>query len=190
MKKTWLSVLLAVCLLFSWGLAQAAEQVPAGSTAAPSATTEKVPAATADKPAFAIEDRPTYFLIYDQSGAMNSSIYRSWRQMVKTVYHFPTYKIIEDADQVRQNVRASLSGRPDQQELARIAGEVKAEVLVIVVVHSMYERIESGISAAAGGMMMARKAMSGQLPMLICMPITLKGKNSPRKMSVSIMLRI
>ncbi|MCH4157882.1 MAG: hypothetical protein LKF34_04705 [Acidaminococcaceae bacterium] len=144
MKKTWLSVLLAVCLLFSWGLAQAAEQVPAGSTAAPSATTEKVPAATADKPAFAIEDRPTYFLIYDQSGAMNSSIYRSWRQMVKTVYHFPTYKIIEDADQVRQNVRASLSGRPDQQELARIAGEVKAEVLVIVVVHSMYERIESG----------------------------------------------
>ena len=139
MKKIWLSVLLMLCLLLPWGMIQAAE-----TTTVNAVSTVKVTAAEDAKPIFAIEDRPTYFLIYDQSGAKNSSIYHSWRQMVKTVYHFPTYKIIEDADQVRQTVRANLSGRPDQQELARIAAGVKADVLVIIVVHNMYERIESG----------------------------------------------
>ena len=145
MRKAWLIVLLILVCMLPLGLVNAAETGTTGIAAAPKVdAAETAPGATAAKPAFAIEDRPTYFLIYDQSGAMDSGVYRSWRQMVKTVYHFPTYKLIEDADQVRQTVRTQLSGRPDKEEMAKLAASVKADVLVIVIVHQMYERIESG----------------------------------------------
>jgi hypothetical protein len=101
------------------------------------------PAETQEKQ-FVIEDRPTYFLVYDQSGEMTNSIYRSWAQMVRTVYHFPTYKLMEDADTVRQTVRATMSAKPDKEELAKIAKDVKADVLVILVVHQMIEQMEAG----------------------------------------------
>ncbi len=145
MRKAWFITLLMLVWFLPAVLVSAAG---VGTTTTASvvkpAVAETVSGVNADKPVFAIEDRPTYFLIYDQSGAMNSEIYRSWRQMVKTVYHFPKYKLLEDADQIRQTVRTQLSGKPDKEEMASLAGTVKADVLVIVIVHQMYERMESG----------------------------------------------
>jgi hypothetical protein len=130
------AVLLATLPVVSYA---ATAQTPQAQTPAVTAK----PAETQEKQ-FVIEDRPTYFLVYDQSGEMTNSIYRSWAQMVRTVYHFPTYKLMEDADTVRQTVRATMSAKPDKEELAKIAKDVKADVLVILVVHQMIEQMEAG----------------------------------------------
>lgn len=143
MKKIVVLVLMTLMLVVYGAAANAAAVKNTPANPAPVVVNSGDRVREKETSAFVIEDRPTYFLIYDQSGAMNSSTYRGWYQMVKTVYHFPTYKIIEDADQVRQSVRAALSAKPDKEELTGIAKNVKADVLVIVVVHQMLERIET-----------------------------------------------
>ena len=144
MKKIVVLVLMTLMLVVYGAAANAAAAKNMHANPAPVVVTNNDTVQEKEPPVFVIEDRPTYFLIYDQSGAMNSEIYRSWRQMVKTVYHFPKYKLLEDADQIRQTVRTQLSGKPDKEEMASLAGTVKADVLVIVIVHQMYERMESG----------------------------------------------
>jgi uncharacterized phage-like protein YoqJ len=143
MKRILRYLLIAVAVLLATlpVVGYAAQIKPAPQAQTPAVTAK--PAETQEKQ-FVIEDRPTYFLVYDQSGEMTNSIYRSWAQMVRTVYHFPTYKLIEDADTVRQTVRATMSGNPDKAELAKIAKDVKADVLVILVVHQMVEHQEIG----------------------------------------------
>jgi hypothetical protein len=143
MKRILRYLLIAAAVLLATlpVVGYAAKEQPAPQAQTPAVTAK--PAETQEKQ-FVIEDRPTYFLVYDQSGEMTNSIYRSWAQMVRTVYHFPTYKLMEDADTVRQTVRATMSAKPDKEELAKIAKDVKADVLVILVVHQMIEQMEAG----------------------------------------------
>lgn len=148
MKKLIGLFLLVIMLLCPAVLGLAASGSKGGQAAAPVAAAQTKPAETKS---FAIEDRPVYFLVYDQSGEMTHAIYQGWRLMVKTMYHFPTYKIIDDADQVRAQVRSSFSGNPNKEELARIADQVKAQVLVIAVVHQMSSDTDWGGGWGGGG---------------------------------------
>lgn len=95
-----------------------------------------------------IYDQPAFFLVYDQSGSMSTSIYNSWRQMVKMAYHFPRYKLQEEdaAAKARMQTREILDlhgGKADKAVLAQIAQTLQAKVVVIAKVYSMQEYMVS-----------------------------------------------
>jgi hypothetical protein len=113
-----------------------------GAAAQNAATATQVPAQASEQPL--VYDQPAYFLVYDQSGAMDSSIYRSWRQMVKMAYHFPSYKLMEDdaalnARSVAREILDQHGGRADKAVMTQIAQKLNAKVVVIARVYSMRE---------------------------------------------------
>ena len=43
-------------------------------------------------------ERPVGFVVIDQDGDVNGTVYKSWRQVVKWAYHFPYYQIIDGGE--------------------------------------------------------------------------------------------
>lgn len=105
-------------------------------------------AAFAPNTAAAFAEQPAAFIVLDNSGNVTPQVYKIWREPVRWAYHFPDFKLIDSDEPKRiaaENIFAA-KGKTviDQQVMKKIATEIPAEAVVLVVVHNMYEQIEQG----------------------------------------------
>lgn len=93
----------------------------------------------------AFAERPVGFVVMDHTGDVDGAMYKSLRSMVKMPYHFPDYKIIDGGlpqqvvtDVLRDDVKV------DKKLMAALAEKSKVDVLVVVRIYVMDERIVNG----------------------------------------------
>ena len=90
-------------------------------------------------------ERPVGFVVIDQDGGVDGTVYKEWRQMVKLAYRFPYYQII-DGDEPQMLVsRAVRDGvKLDAASLSALAEKSKTDVLVVARIYEMDESLVSG----------------------------------------------
>ena len=92
-------------------------------------------------------ERPVGFVVIDQDGDINGSVYKTWRQVVKWAYHFPYYQIIDGgAPQELVSDVVRTGAKLDQASLKALAEKSKVDVLVVARIYELDEYIvNSGI---------------------------------------------
>ena len=92
-------------------------------------------------------ERPVGFVVIDQDGDVNGSVYKTWRQVVKWAYHFPYYQIIDGgAPQELVSDAVRTGAKLDQASLKAMAEKSKVDVLVVARIYELDEYIvNSGI---------------------------------------------
>lgn len=45
----------------------------------------------------AFAEQPATLVVFDRSGNVTQSVYRSWREPVRWAYHFPDFKMVDNA---------------------------------------------------------------------------------------------
>lgn len=93
----------------------------------------------------AFADQPAAFIVFDNSGNVSQQVYKMWREPVRWAYHFPDFKLV-DTDRPKkvaaENIFAGQGKRDiDQSVMRKIAEEIPAEAVVLVIVHDMYEQM-------------------------------------------------
>ncbi len=87
----------------------------------------------------AFDEKPVGFVVIDKTGGgVTGDVYSSWRQVVKWAYHFPYYKIVDDAQP--QTVTAAVlreDVKVTKDVLAALAEKSQVEVLVVAKVYDM-----------------------------------------------------
>ncbi|WP_455653421.1 hypothetical protein [Phascolarctobacterium sp.] len=99
--------------------------------------------------AAAFADQPAAFIVFDNSGNVSQQVYKMWREPVRWAYHFPDFKLV-DTDRPKkvaaENIFAGQGKRDiDQSVMRKIAEEIPAEAVVLVIVHDMYEQMVQGM---------------------------------------------
>ena len=87
--------------------------------------------------AAAFADQPVAFVVFDNSGNVTQQVYKMWREPVRWAYHFPDFKLV-DTDRTKKVTAENIFTR-------KIAEEIPAEALVLVIVHDMYEQMVQGM---------------------------------------------
>lgn len=89
-----------------------------------------------------ISQCPVGFVVIDQDGDVNGTVYKSWRQVVKWAYHFPYYQLLDGGEAqtlVSEAVRTGV--KLDKDSLAALAEKSKVDVLVVARVYELDEYI-------------------------------------------------
>ena len=99
--------------------------------------------------AAAFADQPVAFVVFDNSGNVTQQVYKMWREPVRWAYHFPDFKLV-DTDRTKKVTEENIftgHGKSvvDQSVTRKIAEEIPAEALVLVIVHDMYEQMVQGM---------------------------------------------
>ena len=99
--------------------------------------------------AAAFADQPVAFVVFDNSGNVTQQVYKMWREPVRWAYHFPDFKLV-DTDRTKKVTAENIftgHGKSvvDQSVARKIAEEIPAEALVLVIVHDMYEQMVQGM---------------------------------------------
>ena len=100
--------------------------------------------------AAAFADQPVAFVVFDNSGNVTQQVYKMWREPVRWAYHFPDFKLV-DTDRTKKGdcrkyfLRDMEKSVVDQSVTRKIAEEIPAEALVLVIVHDMYEQMVQGM---------------------------------------------
>lgn len=90
-------------------------------------------------------ERPVGFVVIDQDGGVDGTVYKEWRQMVKLGYRFPDYQIIDGGEPQMLVSRAVRDGvKLDAASLAALAEKSKMDVLVVARIYEMDESLVSG----------------------------------------------
>ena len=90
-------------------------------------------------------ERPVGFVVIDQDGDVNGTVYKSWRQVVKWAYHFPYYQIIDGGEPQKLVSEAVRTGaKLDKDSLAALAEKSKVDVLVVARVYELDEYMVTG----------------------------------------------
>lgn len=105
-------------------------------------------AAIVPNTAAAFAEQPAAFVVFDNSGNVTQQVYKMWREPVRWAYHFPDFKLLDTDTPKKVAAENIFTGRGkaviDQAVLRKIADEIPAEAVVLVVVHTMYEQIVQG----------------------------------------------
>ena len=89
----------------------------------------------------AFAERPATLVVFDRSGNVTQSVYRSWREPVRWAYHFPDFKMVDNA--TAKAVAAEKIFTPkgkvkiDAAVMQSIAEEAQLEALVLVMVDDL-----------------------------------------------------
>lgn len=99
--------------------------------------------------AAAFADQPAAFVVFDNSGNVTQQVYKMWREPVRWAYHFPDFKLVDTDMPKKVAVENIFTGQGkgvvDQSVMRKIAEEIPAEAVVLVIVHDMYEQIVQGM---------------------------------------------
>ena len=89
----------------------------------------------------AFAEQPATLVVFDRSGNVTQSVYRSWREPVRWAYHFPDFKMVDNA--TAKAVAAEKIFTPkgkvkiDAAVMQSIAEEAQIEALVLVMVDDL-----------------------------------------------------
>ena len=89
----------------------------------------------------AFAEQPATLVVFDRSGNVTQSVYRSWREPVRWAYHFPDFKMVDNA--TAKAVAAEKIFTPkgkvkiDAAVMQCIAEEAQLEALVLVMVDDL-----------------------------------------------------
>ena len=89
----------------------------------------------------AFVEQPATLVVFDRSGNVTQSVYRSWREPVRWAYHFPDFKMVDNA--TAKAVAAEKIFTPkgkvkiDAAVMQSIAEEAQLEALVLVMVDDL-----------------------------------------------------
>ena len=90
-------------------------------------------------------ERPAAFVVFDRSGNVTASVLKIWQQPVKWAYHFPDFKVVDNAKakQTAAEEIFSTKGKPfvDAAVMERIAQKAELEALVLVIVDELDENM-------------------------------------------------
>lgn len=90
-------------------------------------------------------EKPVGFVVIDQDGGVDGAMYKSWRQVVKWAYHFPSYQITDDGAPQQVVSDAVRSGaKLDKAAMQALAEKSKVDVLVVVRIYALDETMVSG----------------------------------------------
>lgn len=98
-------------------------------------------AGTAPKAFAAFAEQPAALVVFDRSGNVTQDVYRMWREPVRWAYHFPDFKVVDDA--AAKAVAAEKIFTPqgkvkiDANVMKSIAEEAQIEALVLVMVDDL-----------------------------------------------------
>lgn len=89
----------------------------------------------------AFAEQPATLVVFDRSGNVTQSVYRSWREPVRWAYHFPDFKMVDNA--TAKAVAAEKIFTPkgkvkiDAAVMQSIAEKAQLEALVLVMVDDL-----------------------------------------------------
>ena len=89
----------------------------------------------------AFAEQPATLVVFDRSGNVTQSVYRSWREPVRWAYHFPDFKMVDNA--TAKAVAAEKIFTPngkvkiDAAVMQSIVEEAQLEALVLVMVDDL-----------------------------------------------------
>ena len=96
----------------------------------------------------AFAEQPATLVVFDRSGNVTQSVYRSWREPVRWAYHFPDFKMVDNA--TAKAVAAEKIFTPkgkvkiDAAVMQSIAEEAQLEALVLVMVDDLDSYMVNG----------------------------------------------
>ena len=89
----------------------------------------------------AFAEQPATLVVFDRSGNVTQSVYRSWREPVRWAYHFPDFKMVDNATAkaVAAEKIFTTKGKVkiDAAVMQSIAEEAQLEALVLVMVDDL-----------------------------------------------------
>ena len=89
----------------------------------------------------AFAEQPATLVVFDRSGNVTQSVYRSWREPVRWAYHFPDFKMVDNATAkaVAAEKIFTQKGKVkiDAAVMQSIAEEAQLEALVLVMVDDL-----------------------------------------------------
>ena len=89
----------------------------------------------------AFAEQPVTLVVFDRSGNVTQSVYRSWREPVRWAYHFPDFKMVDNttAKAVAAEKIFTPKGKVkiDAAVMQSIAEEAQLEALVLVMVDDL-----------------------------------------------------
>ena len=89
----------------------------------------------------AFAEQPATLVVFDRSGNVTQSVYRSWREPVRWAYHFPDFKMVDNvtAKAVAAEKIFTPKGKVkiDAAVMQSIAEEAQLEALVLVMVDDL-----------------------------------------------------
>lgn len=89
-------------------------------------------------------EKPVGFVVIDQDGSVDGAMYKSWRQVVKWAYHFPSYQITDDGAPQQVVSDAVRSGaKLDKAAMQALAEKSKVDVLVVARIYALDETMVS-----------------------------------------------
>ena len=98
----------------------------------------------------AIKEVPAAFIVQDYTGEMEGADYRNWKQVTRWAYRFPYYHLEDGA--VLAPARKLLDVKQiDKELLDRAVKSVQSDVLVLVRVYDMTERIDTSMGSMEYG---------------------------------------
>ena len=100
----------------------------------------------------AFAEQPATLVVFDRSGNVTQSVYRSWREPVRWAYHFPDFKMVDNA--TAKAVAAEKIFTPkgkvkiDADVMQSIAEEAQLEALVLVMVDDLDSWIRTWLTVS------------------------------------------
>lgn len=97
--------------------------------------------------ASAFAEQPAAFILFDNTGYVTPKIHKMLREPVRWAYHFPDFALI-DTDVPKkvaaENIFTNNGSTIDQSMLRKMAEDIPAEAVVLVMVHRMDQHLVQG----------------------------------------------
>ena len=90
----------------------------------------------------AFAEQPATLVVFDRSGNVTQDVYRIWREPVRWAYHFPDFKMVDNAPAKCRRCRKKFftpqgKVKIDANVMKSIAEEAQIEALVLVMVDDL-----------------------------------------------------
>ena len=89
----------------------------------------------------AFAEQPATLVVFDRSGNVTKDVYRIWREPVRSAYHFPDFKMVDNAPAKAAAAEKIFTPQGkvkiDANVMKSIAEEAQIEALVLVMVDDL-----------------------------------------------------
>ena len=136
----------------------------------------------------AFAEQPATLVVFDRSGNVTQDVYRIWREPVRWAYHFPDFKMVDNAPAKAAAAEKIFTPQGkvkiDANVMKSIAEEAQIEALVLVMVDDLDSYMVNRFLAS---MMILTILTLKLLPMRIFMYTGTTATGSPKKKFTSVM---
>ena len=94
----------------------------------------------------AFNEKPVAFIVIDRSGNVKNEVYDAWRQPARWAYFFLNYYLLDNTERINEIAMDNIVIQKrkmlvNEAAMQKIAQEIPADVVVLVLVKTMNDRI-------------------------------------------------